>query len=465
MSYTITYTNATSVDLTASSVTLNATGTATGSVSVSGGTTTTPTVTISSITGNGTLGISIAAGTASNSAGTAGAAGPSATFTVANATPTLSISAPSTNSTKSGPVSYTITYTSATSVDLTASSVTLDATGTAVGTVSVSNPTSTTPTVTISSISGSGTLGITIAAGTASNAAGPAPSSGPSATFNVSEVAPVVTITSPTSSSTITRNCSSLSIAGAAVDSTGIVSVSWSLGGGVNGVCTGTTSWSASDIALSSGQNVLTVTATDTLGNIGAATLTVTYTDAQPGNAWQGVAMVSLPIIPDDTDPEEAVGFTGNFWYEYVSSSGEYLGYSDQATWFTTPSATPGRGFWASFQSGTTTQVCGTIPAQNQPQTIHLYAGWNLIGQPFISSVTWDVSAIKVVTTAGTNPVPLEDAPQAVADYAWGRNPVNNEYYLIMDSNYAPTTVGTLAPWQAYWIYAYMDCDLVLPAP
>jgi hypothetical protein len=70
--------------LAAGDISLNRTGTADGIVGVSG-TGTTRTVTVSGITGNGTLGISIAGATATDTAGnTAGAAGPSATFTVAN---------------------------------------------------------------------------------------------------------------------------------------------------------------------------------------------------------------------------------------------------------------------------------------------------------------------------------------------------------------------------------------------
>ena len=83
MSYTITYTDADSVTLLAGDVTLNTTDTATGSVDVSGAGLGSRTVTISSITGQGTLGISVAADTASDTAGNSAAgAGPSTTFTV-----------------------------------------------------------------------------------------------------------------------------------------------------------------------------------------------------------------------------------------------------------------------------------------------------------------------------------------------------------------------------------------------
>lgn len=107
-------------------------------------------------------------------------------LTVNASTVGISISEPSVTWTETGPVSYTVTYTSATVVTLTESDVTLNQTGTANGTVAVSGSGTAERTVTISAISGLGSLGISIAPGTAANAIGtPAPAAGPSSTFDV----------------------------------------------------------------------------------------------------------------------------------------------------------------------------------------------------------------------------------------------------------------------------------------
>jgi hypothetical protein len=103
-----------------------------------------------------------------------------------NTAPTVSIGAPSTGSTATGPVSYTVTYSGADAVTLTTGDVVLNQTGDANGTVGVSGAGLGSRTVTISAISGSGTLGISINADTASDAAGnSAAGAGPSATFAV----------------------------------------------------------------------------------------------------------------------------------------------------------------------------------------------------------------------------------------------------------------------------------------
>src|SRR5206468_1667132 len=98
--------------LSAGAITVNATGTATASIGVTG-TGTTRTVTLSSIAGNGTLGISLAAGTATDLAGnTAPAAGPSTPFTVDNIGSAItSVSKPADGSYKAGQnLAFTVTY-------------------------------------------------------------------------------------------------------------------------------------------------------------------------------------------------------------------------------------------------------------------------------------------------------------------------------------------------------------------
>ncbi|MBK8040935.1 MAG: hypothetical protein IPK22_27945 [Verrucomicrobiaceae bacterium] len=116
--------------------------------------------------------------------------------TIEKTAPTIGIGAPSVSTivAGAGSVTYTVTYadTNFNASTLANGNITLNTTGTANGTVNVSGS-GLTRTVTISSITGVGTLGISIAAGTASDTAGnTAPAAGPSTTFAVT--APVVAI-------------------------------------------------------------------------------------------------------------------------------------------------------------------------------------------------------------------------------------------------------------------------------
>ena len=116
---------------------------------------------------------------------------------------------------------------------------------------------------------------------TASDAAGNTSTDTLTVTYTPADTTlPTVTITTPTSAATHTASATPLSLGGTASDNVAVTQVSWSNDRGGSGTATGTTSWSVSGIVLLSGQNVLTVTASDAAGNTSTDTLTVTYTPA-----------------------------------------------------------------------------------------------------------------------------------------------------------------------------------------
>ncbi|MBI2472166.1 MAG: carboxypeptidase regulatory-like domain-containing protein [Planctomycetes bacterium] len=94
---------------------------------------------------------------------------------------------------------------------------------------------------------------------------------------------PTIIITSPTSSATYTSTSNVVSLDGVAFDSTsGISGVTWVNSNGESGTATGTTSWSISNVSLSSGDNVITVTALDGAENTNTDIITVTYSQPTP---------------------------------------------------------------------------------------------------------------------------------------------------------------------------------------
>ena len=195
--YVVTYSGADSVTLSTADITLNNTGSAAGSVSVLGSGLTSRTVRVSGISGNGTLSITIAAGTATDAAlNGAPGAGPSTTFTVISV-PTIVIGVPSVSVTSGGPVSFDISYSNATAITLTAGDVTVNGIGGVTGSVAVSGTGLTNRTVTVSSITGTGSFSISLAAGTASNPQGSAGSAGPSSSVQVDNTAPLITALTP----------------------------------------------------------------------------------------------------------------------------------------------------------------------------------------------------------------------------------------------------------------------------
>ena len=88
---------------------------------------------------------------------------------------------------------------------------------------------------------------------------------------------PSVTITGPTTSATFTTTSSPLNLQATAIDAVGVVSVTWSNQATFGtGSCGWGANWFAS-IPLANGLNPITVTATDTSGLTGTATIAITY--------------------------------------------------------------------------------------------------------------------------------------------------------------------------------------------
>jgi hypothetical protein len=96
----------------------------------------------------------------------------------------------------------------------------------------------------------------------------------------VDDSAPEVAIAVPVSWDAYETSQTNLYLSGSASDPQGVAVVWWRNDRGGSGSCSGTTNWSASDIALQAGTNVITIEARDPAGNIGTDTLAVTLNQA-----------------------------------------------------------------------------------------------------------------------------------------------------------------------------------------
>jgi LPXTG-site transpeptidase (sortase) family protein len=237
VSFPVAISGAASVNLTAGDITLNVTGTASGTVTVSDGASSTPTITVSGISGNGTLGISIAAGIAADSAGnSSAAAGPSSTFTVDNIAPTVvSINRADPSPTNAASVDFDVTF-SESVVGLTAANFSLPAIGVTGASITSIGGSGSNYTVTVSTGAGDGTLGLNLINSTglgdaAGNAVGNIPFTGQVYTveklnplvLSISRAAPnPTTATSVTFTITFSKPVTGVSAANFALAITGV---------------------------------------------------------------------------------------------------------------------------------------------------------------------------------------------------------------------------------------------------
>lgn len=141
----------------------------------------------------------------------------------------ISIGPPSAPYTKSGPVTYTITYTGADSISLSATNVTQSKTGSVSAILSVSGSGNTARTVTLSGISGNGTIAIYIASGTASGC-GSAPAVGPSTAFIVDNTTPSAVVVTDEGSWTPSLNTLRASWTAASDSGSGIAGYQYAIG-------------------------------------------------------------------------------------------------------------------------------------------------------------------------------------------------------------------------------------------
>ena len=466
-------------DFTSEDITIE--GTAGATTAVVSGAGTTYNVAVSGMTSPGTVIVSVAAGVAHDSVGNPNSASTSTDNVVAFDDTALTVTVEQASAqgdpTKGSPINFTVVFSKPVS-DFTSEDVTIggDAGGTKNVTVTGSG---TTYNVAVSGMNSTGTVIASIAAGKAHDAAGNANTASTSTdnvvTYDITP--PTIAITKPTDQDSCVWNCDRFKIGGTAVDTVALATVTWrTAAGGESGICTGTTSqntsweWSASDIGIGSGDTII-VTATDAAGNTSSDSIDVTVTPALPAQGdWTGLAMVSVPIIPYDEDPKLVVGFTPNYWVCYDPVAAQYLQYPHTRTWFTPTSSVPGRGFWAWFRDTNTVTPSGIVPDQTREAVIHLYSGWNLIGQPFISAVPWTTTGIKVRKDSQEKTLSQARDAGWVRDYAWGWQPdasssAGGAYYLVYDPTVIPGAVGEMKPWRAYWFRALVECDLVLPAP
>jgi len=86
-----------------------------------------------------------------------------------------------------------------------------------------------------------------------------------------------VLITSPTTGNVFLTSENSINLGGTATDN--IAGISWENSKGGSGAIDAATTWNVSGIPLLSGENLITVTATDSSGDISSDQLTVTYSD------------------------------------------------------------------------------------------------------------------------------------------------------------------------------------------
>ena len=116
-----------------------------------------------------------------------------------------------------------------------------------------------------------------------------------------------------------------------------------------------------------------------------------------------------------------------------------------------------GQGYWVYLRNGREVNFAATPPAASVI-SVGLRRGWNMIGVPSTTAV--NLSRLSFSNPAGTGPITFDQAASStyriVSPTLYGYNQGSNAYYPV-------TSGGALQPWQAYWIYAFVDSTVQIP--
>jgi len=178
-----------------------------------------------------------------------------------------------------------------------------------------------------------------------------------------------------------------------------------------------------------------------------------------------GWNIVSCPMdpIPQDTVSVffDDAGFNRMYyWYSTWTGAGDpddagyYGNESGQAFPHQAKIIDPGRGIYLySIKTNDPTDASGTEISVS-PYVLYLDAGWNLIGNPYGTSV--NLSSCYVTYTS------TETYADAVAS-GW----IGNAVYIWNGSAYdsAQWDSAEMEPWKGYWIFAYYDLELIIYKP
>ena len=178
-----------------------------------------------------------------------------------------------------------------------------------------------------------------------------------------------------------------------------------------------------------------------------------------------GLSLVSVPLQLLTPSPTAAFGFPSPQESKVATwnpQGGQYQ-VGDQIA-----SVELGRGYFIKLPSQRTVEWEGIPAPTNQRLALQLQAGWNLIGNPHLIDLLWDLTAMQVRANGQTRS--LKDALDVMEDFAWvfeqdANNPNTGRYVLVYDASVIPGITNKLRPAQGGWVFAKAPCELLLPAP
>lgn len=169
-----------------------------------------------------------------------------------------------------------------------------------------------------------------------------------------------------------------------------------------------------------------------------------------------GLHMISLPLRPFTTDFASLLGIASNrlMLAHWRQERFQYAYYPE------TPAPAPGTGYFLQLENPINVLIQGQTPPTNQNIGLGLQVGWNLIGNPFSSSVR--VADLLVAHTF-EEPVSWETATESIG----GQPALVGSSIFTLNQTGGYTAVTQLEPGKAYWVRVLRPegVNLIVPPP
>lgn len=165
-----------------------------------------------------------------------------------------------------------------------------------------------------------------------------------------------------------------------------------------------------------------------------------------PKEEWR---MVSFPLVAMERKPSD---FFSNlpdikvYYWEEKAEINEYLKYR------LPEEILPGRAYWVKIPESGEYTFSGDLVDQTVDFSLPLNAGWNQIATPFIFDINWNDTKLKYKDE-------VYDLKTAIETKY-----ISSYIYWYEDGGYIYTSApeGILEPVKGFWIYSYVDSELIL---
>lgn len=176
------------------------------------------------------------------------------------------------------------------------------------------------------------------------------------------------------------------------------------------------------------------------------------------------IDMVSSPLIP--TTPDPAITFSPTTpppgsqpvpvtalniirWDPLLGSTGGYRSLNDDPNF---GGILPARSYWMRPDQSVVLNPRGRLTAQNQPYTLGLVPGWNMIASVYLEDIDWADVQVRFQGQV----LDIADASNIVRPTAWTYDKSIRNYRSV------PINGGVLSKFRGYWVRALQACEITL---